>query len=175
MKTIVSLLALLGLASIALADEHAAEGLDYGDHRSVTLQVKAWEALGAGKYDDAVAYTKKCAELYEDEARKMQASLTSKPGEDVIHDYWALNDVGTCYFVRGEALMKLNKKDEALAAYRIVVNDFYYSQAWDPKGWYWAPAEAAALNIEMLKAQTDVLPGSIPRGQTTEPVEPGKD
>ncbi len=65
MKKFVLLTALLGLSSIALADEHAAEGLDYGDQRSVTLQVKAWEALGAGEYDDAVAYTEKCAELYE--------------------------------------------------------------------------------------------------------------
>ncbi len=173
MKSLVSLLALLGLASIALADEHAAEGLDYGDHKSVTLQIKAWEALGAGKYDDAVAFTEKCAELYENEARKMQASLTSKPDEDVIHDYWALNDVGTCYFIRGEALVKLNKKDEALAVYKIVVSDFYYSQAWDPKGWYWRPSEAAALNIEMLRAQSDARPSAIPRGQTTDPVEPG--
>ena len=82
MKTIVSLLALLGLVSLSLADEHATEGLDYGDHTSVTLQVKAWEALGEGKYEDAVKYTEKCAELYEDEARKMQASLSSKPSGD---------------------------------------------------------------------------------------------
>ena len=44
MKTIVSLLALLGLVSLSLADEHEAEGLDYGDYKSVTLQVKAWDA-----------------------------------------------------------------------------------------------------------------------------------
>ncbi len=154
MKTIVSLVALLGLASLSLADEHSAEGLDYGDHTSMTLQVKGWDALGEGKYEDAVKYTEKCAELYEDEARKMQASLSDKPSGDVVNEYWALNDVGTCYFIRGEALAKLKRYSEALAAYKVVKDELYYSQAWDPKGWYWSPSDAAYPKIAMLEAKT---------------------
>ena len=110
MKKILSLLMVLGFVSISIAQEPVAGGLDYGDSASVTLTVKAWGALGEGKYADAVMYTEKCSELYEDEARKMQASLTAKAPKDKVHDYWALNDVGTSYFIRGEALMKLNKK-----------------------------------------------------------------
>ena len=154
MKTFVSLLSLLGLVSLSLADGHAEGGLDYGDHTSVTLQVKAWDALGEGKYEDAVKYTEKCAELYEEEARKMQASLSAKPSGDVINDYWALNDVGTCYFIRGEALTKLKKYSEAIAAYKVVRDDLYYSQAWDPKGWHWSPSDAAYPKIAMLEAKT---------------------
>ncbi len=154
MKTFVSLLSLLGLVSLSLADGHAEGGLDYGDHTSVTLQVKAWDALGEGKYEDAVKYTEKCAELYEEEARKMQASLSAKPSGDVINDYWALNDVGTCYFIRGEALTKLKKYSEAIAAYKVVRDDLYYSQAWDLKGWHWSPSDAAYPKIAMLEAKT---------------------
>jgi tetratricopeptide (TPR) repeat protein len=153
MKKIVSLLALLGLASISLADEHAAEALDYGDFTSVTLQGKSWDALGEGQYENAVKYTEKCVELYSDEARQMQGSLSAKAPKDRVHDYWALNDVGTCYFIRGEALLKLKKDDEALAAYKTLVSDFYYAQAWDPKGWFWAPADAAAQKIEVIEAR----------------------
>jgi hypothetical protein len=155
MKKIVSLLMILGFASISMAQEPVKEGLDYGDYTSVTLQVNAWGALGEGEYADAVKYTEKCSELYEDEARKMQASLTEKAPKDHVHDYWALNDVGTCYFIRGEALSKLNKNTEAVAAYKVVMDDLYYAQAWDPKGWFWAPADAAKMKIEMLKFKND--------------------
>ena len=97
----------------------------------------------------------KCSELYEDEARKMQASLSAKAPKDKVHDYWALNDVGTSYFIRGKAVSKLNKNTEAVAAYKVVVDDLYYAQAWDPKGWFWSPADAAKTKIEMLKFKND--------------------
>jgi len=153
MKKFIAILALLGTATLSFAEEPADEGLDYGDYRSVTLMVKGWETLGEGEYEDAVKYTEKCVELYEDEARKMQASLSAKPSSDVVNDYWALNDVGTCYFIMGEALMKLRKNAEAMAAFKVVRDDLYWSQAWDPKGWHWAPADAAYPKIEMLEAK----------------------
>ena len=153
MKRIAALLALFGFMSLSFAGEPADEGLDYGDYRSVTLQVKGWEALGAGQYEDAVKYTEKCVELYEEEAKKMQASLSAKPSPDVVNDYWALNDVGTCYFIMGEALTKLRMNAAALAAFKVVRDDLYWAQAWDPKGWYWAPADAAYPKIEMLEAK----------------------
>ncbi len=153
MKSALGLLALVGMFSASLAGEQAESSLDYGDHSSVTLQVKAWEALGEGRYADAVKFTEKCAELYEEEARKMQASLSAKPSSDVVNDYWALNDVGTCYFIRGEALTKLRREAEAIAAFKVVRDELYYSQAWDPKGWHWAPADAAYPKIEMLEAK----------------------
>ena len=153
MKKIVFLLALLGLAPLSLADEQTAEELDYGDYTSVTLQVKAWEALGEGKYQDAVKYTEKCAGLYEEQARDMQASLSAKPSTENVHDYWALNDVGTCYFIRGEALVKLKKEAEAMAAFKVVRDELFYAQAWDPKGWFWSPSDAAYPRVEMLEAK----------------------
>jgi tetratricopeptide (TPR) repeat protein len=151
MKNILSLVMMLIFSGAAIAQEHAAADLDYGDHTSVTLQVKAWEALGEAKYADAVKYADKCAELYEEEARAMQASLESKPAKDVVNDYWALNDVGTTYYIKGEALSKMNRNAEALVAYKIVRDELYFSQAWDPKGWYWAPADAAKQKIRLLE------------------------
>ena len=153
MKHTLALLTLIGLVSVSVADGPTEEVPDYGDHTSVTLQVKAWEALGEGKYANAVKFTEKCAELYEEEARKMQASLSAKPASDVVKEYWALNDVGTCYFIRGEALTKLRREAEAIAAFKVVRDELYYSQAWDPKGWHWAPADAAYPKIEMLEAK----------------------
>lgn len=156
MKKTIALLTLLGLVSVSLAEEPSAGGLDYGDFSSATLMIKGWEALGEGKYDDAVKLTEKCAELYEDKAREMQASLNEKPSADVVNEYWALNDVGTCYFIMGEALVKLRRKAEALLAYKIVRDDLYYAQAWDPKGWHWSPSDAAYPKVQMLESQQKV-------------------
>ncbi|MGB5450448.1 MAG: hypothetical protein WBM80_16100 [Woeseiaceae bacterium] len=154
MKKLAALLALFMFVPLSLAEEPTEDGLDYGDYTSVTLQVKSWDALGEGKYEEAVKYTEKCTELYEEKAREMQASLSAKPATDDVHDYWALNDVGTCYFIRGEALAKLRRNTEAIAAFKVVRDELYYSQAWDPKGWFWAPADAAYPRIEMLEAKT---------------------
>lgn len=143
--------ALLAFASLSLAEEPGEGGLDYGDYKSVTLMVKAWGALDEGQYEDALKYTAKCAELYEEEAKKMQASLSAFPSSKVVNEYWALNDVGTCYFISGEALMKLSRRTEALAAYKVVRDEFSYSQAWDPKGWYWSPPLVAEGKIDLLE------------------------
>ena len=128
----------------------APETVDFGDYTSQTLTTNAWLALGAGNYEHAIKYTEKCAELYEETAREMQASLTAKAPADKVHDYWALNDVDTSYFIRGEALSKLDRNDEAIAAFKVVRDDLFYAQAWDPKGWFWSPADAANSKIDIL-------------------------
>lgn len=146
-------LAMLLTSTFCLAEHHGDDGLDYGDFTSVTLMVKGWEMLGEGNYEAAIKYTEKCAELYEEKAREMQESMTSKAAPEKVNDYWALNDVGTCYFIRGEALSKLRKYKEALAAYKVVRDDLYYAQAWDPKGWHWSPSDAAYPKIDMIEAR----------------------
>ncbi len=98
------MLAAVACMSISLADESSVDGLDFGDYLSATLMVKGWEALGEGKYEDAVKLTEKCVELYEEKTHKMQASLSEKPSAEVVNEYWAHNDVGTCYFIMGETL-----------------------------------------------------------------------
>ena len=71
--------------------------VDYGDYSSETLTTRAWDALGAGEYLNAIKYTEKCAELYEAEAREMQATLKVRAPDNKVNDYWALNDVGTSH------------------------------------------------------------------------------
>ena len=80
--------------------------LDYGDFSSQTLTTKAWDALNERDYMTAIKYTQKCAELYENKAREMQTFLRQQPPSgaektnDQIHANWALNDVGTSYYIR---------------------------------------------------------------------------
>jgi tetratricopeptide (TPR) repeat protein len=127
---------------------------DFGDNRSVTLTTKAWDALNKGDIEAVLAFTNKCISLYGEQAKKMQASLTdyvkgaSDGGNNQdVFNMWALNDVGTCYFIQGEAFRKAKMDEEAKEAYKTVMEKYSFAQSWDTKGWFWKPAEAAKERI----------------------------
>ncbi len=126
---------------------------DYGDYTSQTLTTKAWEALTAGDHKGVELYTKKCFQLYEGDAKKQQSELTEFLPKEKAFDAWALNDVGTSYFILGEALVAQKRLDEAKAAFERVVNDFGFAQCWDPKGWFWKVAVAARGRINKILAE----------------------
>ena len=127
---------------------------DFGDSKSVTLVSKSWGALTANDLEAVLAYTNKCLELFGEEAAAMQNSLDGYPdgSQDEVFAYWALNDVATCLFIEGEAYKNAGMLDEAKAVYQRVVNEYTYGQSWDPKGWFWKPAEAAEKEIEKMNA-----------------------
>ncbi|MCH2207804.1 MAG: hypothetical protein MK132_18270 [Lentisphaerales bacterium] len=119
---------------------------DFGDNKSVTLTSKAWNALNtdAGL---AIVYADKCTELYMAKAKEMQKSLGEFAGEDTASSYWALNDVGTCLFIKGQALIKQGRTNEALEAFKLLTSTLSYAQCWDSNGWFWRPADAAKEKI----------------------------
>jgi tetratricopeptide (TPR) repeat protein len=131
---------------------------NYGDYRSVTLTTKAWEALEKGDIEAVLAYTNKCIELYSEQAKKMQKSLDNYPigTNEEIFAYWALNDVATSLFIQGEAYRKAKMMDEAKEVYKKVIDEYTYGQAWDPKGWFWKPAEAAKEKLSLMESGLDV-------------------
>lgn len=128
--------------------------IDFGDYKSSTLASKAWEALGKNDLESVDAYVNKCLELYAEEAKKMQAALTEYPWEskEQIFSYWALNDVGTCLFIKGEAYKNAGKTKEAMTTFQQLVDEYFYAQCWDPQGWFWKPAEAAKQKLDELAA-----------------------
>ena len=129
---------------------------DFGDYTSQTLTTKAWQALDAKDFKGVEIYTKKCVELYEAEAKKQQASLTEFAPKEKAFNYWALNDVATCYFILGESLMAQARYPEAKAAFDRVVNDFGFAQCWDPKGWFWKVAVGARGRLNKILAEQGV-------------------
>lgn len=133
--------------------------LDYGDYTSATLTSKAWTEMGSQNFEAALGYIAKCLELYEGEAKTMQAGMadfapTTPP--EAASKYWALNDVGTCLFIRGEIELKRGDKAAAKATFQKLVNEFKFAQCWDPNGWFWKPAEAARKKI--LELEFDAQP-----------------
>src|SRR6185295_141206 len=124
------------------------------DYTSSFITTQAWKALEGEDYKSVVAYTDKVVEMYSKQAQEMQAGLKEYPWEskDKIFSYWALNDVGTSLFIKGEALRREGKNDEAKQAYKSLVDSYFYAQCWDPKGWFWKPAEAAQSALDDLGA-----------------------
>ncbi len=66
-----------------------------------------------------------------------------------IDSHGLLNDVGACYFIKGQAAEKLGRKDEAKQAYGEA-KKLTYARVWDPKGWYWSTAEGATERLNAL-------------------------
>ena len=124
--------------------------LDFGDRTSMTLTVKGWEALLSKDYEAALAYTDECIKLYEEEAVFQQSQLTDFAVKQLVNDYWALNDVGTCYFIQGEVYREQNEFDKAREAYQTVIDKFGFAQCWDPKGWFWKVAGGAKDKLTTL-------------------------
>lgn len=122
----------------------AATELDYGDFTSSTLTTKAWGALAEKDHAAVLAYTQECVRRYADEGRRMNAKMSGFAPSSRAFEKWALNDVGTSLFIMGKAYAEMEMYAEAAEAYEQLVKDFGYAQCWDPKGWFWRPAEVAA-------------------------------
>ena len=140
------------------------------------LIVKAWEVHGKKDIEATFKYTQELVDLYKDEADKQQASLKALPkAKNEIGVVQVLNDVGTAYFIQGESYRYQGKKEEAIKAFKVVVDKYYYAQAWDPRGWFWSVSRAARESIvklnpnEPLRAALpfEVPPESSPKKQVS--------
>lgn len=143
------------IVSVAAEDASATDApaakADYGNFSSETLTSKAWDALGKKQYGLAIDYATKCIEMYGAQAKEMQAGLTEPAPKETASSHWALNDVGTCLFIRGQVYEAKGESSKALADYKKLVNDYAFAQTWDPKGWYWRPADAAKQRITVVE------------------------
>lgn len=126
---------------------------DYGDKSSQTLTSKAWQALESKDYKAVLAYTQKCISLYERQAIIQQNHLHKMPSLDEHFQYWALNDVATCYYLMGEAYFAQKKYEKARDAYEKVIRKFYFAQYYNPAGF----AVKVADSCERKLVAVDVL------------------
>jgi len=146
--------------SLVLAEDKPSSG---------ELIVKAWAAHGTKDeehFQETLKITQQLIDLYKDEADKQQASLKALPGRKPDIELVAtLNDVGTAYFMQGECYRDQNKNEEAIKAFKVVLYQYCYAQAWDPRGWYWKVALAAKESIVKLNPK-EKLPATPCPGVT---------
>jgi hypothetical protein len=132
-------------------------------NKSISEQATAdaWDAYNSGKFETAITNADICIDESRGQAIRLQAKLekekpelpTGEVSDDVKKKIFAngpLNDVATCYFIKGRSEEKLAKKEDAVKAYEET-KKYTYARAWDTKGWFWSPAEAASDRLEGLK------------------------
>jgi tetratricopeptide (TPR) repeat protein len=123
---------------------------DFSDESVLALAVKGWEALNKKDEQALLAYTSRCIELYQEEARDQQAQLGDFAAPELRGSYEALNNVAACYFMLGEFYKQQKDWDKARENYKEVVDKFYFSQYWDPRGWWWQPGKISESEIEKI-------------------------
>jgi hypothetical protein len=62
--------------------------------------------------------------------------------------YWALNDVGTAWLLKGYAFDDLGQPQDAQDAYKTVINNYSCAYAWDNGGFFWSVLKAAQGKIK---------------------------
>ncbi len=120
---------------------------------SSELIARAWAAHGKKDIETTFKYTQECIELYKDRADKEQSSLKALPkAKDEIEAVQSLNDVATAYFIQAESQMRQQKLEEAKRIFKIIIDNYYYAQAWDMRGWYWQVAEVSKQSIKKIES-----------------------
>jgi hypothetical protein len=130
--------------------------------RDVTVQL--FQAYDEKNYAKALACSFVLEERWSVEANtqqnKKQASdcrYTPNPDDqaavdDFWRNYWALNDVATGLFMRGEMFRIQGRCQEAKAIYEQVIDAYPCAFAWDPKndGFFWNVADGAQNGLDQL-------------------------
>jgi hypothetical protein len=101
-----------------------------------TFKKKTFEAYKNGQYAAAIVQADKCIGLYRESALVQQKQLTKYPEDKQIPRYWALNDVGTCYYLAGLSALALKDRAKAGGYFQTIKRDLFYASYWDPNGWY---------------------------------------
>ncbi len=125
----------------------------------------SWEASSRRDLERLDELVNQCVAAYGAQAKEEQAGLAGFPERGREAEYRALNDVGTCLFIKAEAVMNSGRTKEAIKQFKEIIAEYPCAQAWDPRGWFWSVTEKSQASIDVLtgKAEEEFL-------QTTEPV-----
>jgi tetratricopeptide (TPR) repeat protein len=127
------------------------------------LTVSAWDLFNKGEFERAIEIADKCLNEFRLSAEREQAALekakaplppTGSVPDNVRKAILArgvLNDVGTCWFIKGRSAENLGRREVARQAYEAA-KKFTHARCWDPRGpFFWSPAEAAGDRLSLMK------------------------
>ncbi|MFA5370295.1 MAG: hypothetical protein WC300_06260, partial [Candidatus Omnitrophota bacterium] len=123
---------------------------DFSDSSLSGLTIKSWEALNKKDEQALLAYTARCFELYTQQAKDQQARLSDFAPAGSEGENEALNNVAVCYFMLGEFYKHKKDWQKSAENYKKAVDNFYFAQYWDPRGWWWKPSQISEGEIEKI-------------------------
>lgn len=121
----------------------------------------AWDAFNRRDHAKAAEYADKCVASFLAAAQEMEKDLARRnvrvPTGAVVEKTKAaifanglLNDTGAALFIKGKAAEARGDKRAAIAAYREAAS-LSRARCWDPRGWFWSPAEAAQDRLDIIR------------------------
>ena len=163
---------LMALTADALADDATAsnadidpcvsDSSDLGD--SAAWAVRAITQYADGQHQAAVTTVDACFDIWAPEAGQSQKAMfdagekcprtgrVSKKTKANIQENYLMNDVSMALWAKARSLHELGDIELAKEAYGQCVY-MACGRAWDPKGWFWSPAEdCAKFARKLLKA-----------------------
>ncbi len=123
----------------------------YSQKASNEYVKECWQALSKREFKKVYELVEECSKLYGTQAFKLSKSLKGFPPKGEEAAYNVMNDVATCLFIKGEALMREGRNQEAKKVFKKIIEDFPYAQSWDPRGWWWKIAEKSKLSLDKLE------------------------
>ncbi len=102
-----------------------------------------------------------CIEKFSAQAQELAAELKNFPLPGETDRYQVMNDVATCYFIKGEALRNEGRTGDAKRVLKEVIDKYPYAQGWDPRGWYYSIAEKSEIIIAQLEGRHYEAPDII--------------
>jgi hypothetical protein len=129
---------------------------------NVDLTSAAWDAFNHHRHEDAISAADRCIQEFKEEADRRQADLkeqkSKQPPVGKVNDnhrkdilgQGVLNDVATCYWIKGRSAELLHRNDEAREDYRATMN-YSYARTWDQeKRLFWSPAQDASDRLQNM-------------------------
>ena len=129
---------------------------------------KSWEAHGKSDIENTFKITQSCIDIFGKQADEIESTLSDFPKAADVSAFSVLNDVATCYFIQAESLMRQGRLQEAKDKFNQIISKYPYSQAWDPRGWFWKIADTSRESIKKIDEE---LSG---KASTEKPVEKPK-
>jgi hypothetical protein len=130
--------------------------------RNVQLLIAAFESFNADRFEQAIAAADRCIDEFRAGAAEQQAELerakvprppigkVTDAQRKAIEERGLLNDVATCFWIKGRAAQSLSRVDQAREAYEAAAR-LSYARCWDPAGFFWSPPDDARNRLAGMK------------------------
>ncbi|HEY5174396.1 MAG TPA: hypothetical protein VII95_02395 [Terriglobales bacterium] len=134
----------------------------WGAYLTSSRANEAWGDFLKSDFATAISNADRCIQKFKAEADREEEALqkkhvppppTGKVTDDQKNEIYAqgvLNDVAACYWIKGMSAQKLRRNDEARDAFKAA-SAYTHGRTWDPKGWFWSPAQDASVRLRELK------------------------
>lgn len=135
------------------------EFADKSPHEFYTA--KAWGEFNGERHAKAIEFADKCIDEFLEAALEMEKDLAKRAvrpptgavtddEKKTVFENGLLNDTATCLFIKGKAAEAAGDKKAAVAAYSQALK-LTRGRCWDPKGWFWSPAEGASDRLDVIR------------------------